>query len=62
MEKVAGAYNLADLGTKHLNAETMRKHLVRLGVRTSGGRAGSAPTLGTLAPGGGETVEENPRG
>ena len=48
LEKVAGADNPADLGTKHLNSDTMKKHLVRLGVRTSGGRAGSAPTLGVL--------------
>ena len=49
LEKVAGADNPADLGTKHLNSDTMKKHLVRLGVRTSGGRAGSAPTLGVLS-------------
>ena len=48
LEKVAGAHNPADLGTKHLNAETMLKHLVRVGARTSGGRASSAPTLGVL--------------
>ena len=48
LEKVAGADNPADLGTKHANAETMMRHMVRLGARTSGGRASSAPTLGVL--------------
>ena len=48
MKKVAGADNPADLATKHLNAETMTRHLTRLGVRTSGGRANSAPALGVL--------------
>ena len=49
MKKVAGADNPADLATKHLNAETMTRHLTRLGVRTSGGRANSAPALGVLS-------------
>ena len=31
-----------------MNADTMQKHLVRLGARTSGGRPSSAPTLGVL--------------
>ena len=48
IQKVAGADNPADLVTKHLNAETMRKHMERVGVRTSGGRARSAPILGVL--------------
>ena len=49
LEKVAGADNPADLATKHLNAETMWKHMVRLGARTGGGRASSAPVLGVLS-------------
>ena len=49
MKKVAGADNPADLATKHFNAETMTRHLTRLGVRTSGGRANSAPALGVLS-------------
>ena len=48
IQKVAGADNPADLVTKHLNADTMRKHMERVGVRTSGGRARSAPILGVL--------------
>ena len=48
LEKVAGAENPADIATKHFSAEIMRKHLERLGVRTGGGRARSAPVLGSL--------------
>ena len=48
LQKVAGADNPADLVTKHLNAEAMKKHMARLGVNTSGGRARSAPMLGAL--------------
>ena len=48
MQKVAGAENPVDLATQHLNADAMKKHLERLGVRTSGGRARSAPMLGML--------------
>ena len=48
IQKVAGADNPADLVTKHLNAETMKKHMERVGVRTSGGRARSAPILGVF--------------
>ena len=49
LEKVAGTDNPADLATKHFNAEVMKKHLERLGVRTGGGRARSAPLLGSLS-------------
>ena len=48
LQKVAGADNPADLVTKHLNAEAMKRHMARLGVNTSGGRARSAPMLGAL--------------
>ena len=48
LEKVAGADNPADLATKHLSADVMRKHLESLGVRVGGGRARSAPLLGSL--------------
>ena len=48
LEKVAGADNPADLATKHLSADVMRKHLESLGVRAGGGRARSAPPLGSL--------------
>ena len=33
-EKVAGTDNPADLATKHFNAEVMKKHFERLGVKT----------------------------
>ena len=48
LEKVAGADNPADIATKHLSADIMRKHLESLGVRVGGGRARSAPILGSL--------------
>ena len=48
LEKVAGADNPADIATKHLSADVMRKHLESLGVRVGGGRARSAPILGSL--------------
>ena len=48
LEKVAGAENPADIATKHFNAEVMKRHLDRMGIRTSGGRARSAPVLGSL--------------
>ena len=48
LKKVAGADNPADIATKHLNADIMRKHLESLGVRVGGGRARSAPILGSL--------------
>ena len=48
-EQVAGTYNPADLVTKHFNAEVMKKHLERLGVRTGGGRARSTPLFGSLS-------------
>ena len=48
LEKVAGTDNPADLAMKHFNAELMKKHLERLGVRTGVGRARSAPLLGSL--------------
>ena len=48
LKKVAGADNPADIATKHLNADLMRKHLESLGVRVGGGRARSAPILGSL--------------
>ena len=43
-----GAGRPADVVTKHLCADFLRRHLVRLGVRTGGGRARSATTLGAL--------------
>ena len=48
IEKVAGAENPADMATKHLNADLMMKHLKRMGFKTGGGRAKSAPVLGSL--------------
>ena len=48
LQKVAGAENPDDFVTKHVNADAMKKHLERLGVKTSGGRARSAPMLGAL--------------
>ena len=48
LKKVAGADNPADLATKHISADVMRRHLESLGVRTGGGRARSAPLLGSF--------------
>ena len=48
IEKVAGAENPADMATKHFNADLMMKHLKRMGFKTGGGRAKSAPVLGSL--------------
>ena len=48
LEKVAGADNPAEIGTKHLSADIMRKHLESLDVRVGCGRASSAPILGSL--------------
>ena len=48
LEKVAGADNPADLATKNLSADVMRKHLESLGVHTGGARARSAPLRGSL--------------
>ena len=48
LQKVAGAENPADFDTKHLNADAMKRHLERLGVKTGGGRARSAPMPGVL--------------
>ena len=61
LQKVAGADNPADLVTKHLNAEAMRKHMARLGVNTSGGRARSAPMLGALGRRGRRAVSFAPQ-
>ena len=46
LHNVAGADNPADVVTKHLCAKLLRRHLTRLGVRTGGSRARSAPLLG----------------
>jgi len=43
--KVAGVENPADLMTKNLDAETMKKHVSRLGFYVEDGRAESAPKL-----------------
>ena len=48
LQKAAGAENPADLVTKHLYADAMKRHLEMLGVKTGGGRARSAPMLGVL--------------
>ncbi len=45
VNKVPGTDNPADLFTKHLCAETMRRHVGALGLDFAGGRATSAPTL-----------------
>ena len=45
MLKVAGAENPADLMTKNLDAETMWRHVSRLGFYVEGGRASLAPKL-----------------
>ena len=48
VNKVPGQDNPADLFTKHLCAETMRRHVETLGLDIVGGRARSAPTLSRI--------------
>ena len=48
LQKVTGADNPADIMAKHFCADDLRRHLVRLGVRTGGGGARSAPLFGAL--------------
>ena len=45
LTKVAGADNPADLLTKHVSRDIMKKHMDMIGIRPEVGRAGSAPTL-----------------
>ena len=45
LTKVAGANNPADLLTKHVSRDIMKKHMDMIGIRPEVGRAGSAPTL-----------------
>ena len=49
LTKVAGAENPSDLVTKHLSAAVAKGHLERLCMRTSGGRAATAPTVATVS-------------
>ena len=46
--KVPGLNNPADIVTKYLNAEAAQRHLDRLHIIRSKGRAGTAPVLATL--------------
>ena len=62
VEKVAGADNPADLATKHVSAEVRQKHFERLGIRTGGGIARSAPLLDSLATRSAVSRRRNRRG
>ena len=46
--KVGGEYGPADLMTKHLNSEAMRKHAGNLIMKITGGRADEGLQLSTL--------------
>ena len=48
LTKVAGAENPSDLVTKHLSAAVAKGHLERLCMRTSSGRAATAPTVASV--------------
>ena len=45
MTQIGGNDNCADLGTKHLNFQTMTKHLKFCGMRCAEGRSKIAPQL-----------------
>ena len=45
LTKVLGVDNPADLLTKHVPRDTMRKHMEAIGLVSEGGRAASAPTI-----------------
>ena len=49
LTKVAGNENPSDLVTKHLSAAVAKGHLERLCMRTSGGRAATAPTVAAVS-------------
>jgi hypothetical protein len=48
VSKVPGPQNPADVLTKHVDAETMRRHVWRLGFDMLQSRAATAPTLNHL--------------
>jgi len=48
LRKVPGLENPADLMTKHLSRVDADRHLVGLGMHLGGGRAATAPTLGSV--------------
>ena len=45
LTKVLGTDNPADLLTKHVPRDIMRKHMEFMGLVSEGGRAASAPTI-----------------
>ena len=45
LTKVLGADNPADLITKHVPRDVMRKHMEMIGMKSEAGRAQSAPTI-----------------
>ena len=47
LEKANGSANPADLFTKHVPAELMHKHMMKIGLEPRDGRAASAPKLVT---------------
>ena len=42
-QKVAGSLNPADMGTKHLEAESIRRHMASYNLHEKKGRPGAAP-------------------
>ena len=45
LSKVAGADNPADMLTKHVTKDIMRRHMEAMNLHPEGGRASSAPTI-----------------
>ena len=54
LEKVLGALNPADLLTKYLDGAVQDGHVERMGLKSEGGRAATAPKLPKNDGGGGE--------
>ena len=48
--KIAGTINPADMGTKHLEAETIRRHMKSWDLEVEEGRPNAAPGKTTWGP------------
>ena len=48
LEKIDGTLNMSDILTKHVDANTLKRHLASLGFMAMYGRADTAPTLAQL--------------
>ena len=45
LEKIPGHDNCSDILTKHVDRQTLHRHMATLGLRLEDGRAASAPTI-----------------